>query len=427
MLMVAETISLGVLSLPAALSILGIIPGLILLVFLGILATYTGYVIGQFKIRYMHVHSMADAGEMLLGGFGRELLGFGQLFFIIFIMGAHILSFSIAMNAITSHGTCTIVFMVVGTIVSLILTLPRTLGKLSYTCVVSFASIIAAVFITMIGVSVTRPGFDVVTNMQEIDLFPPTSVSFHEGFQAMTNIVFAYAGHVAFFSFISELREPKDFPKALAFLQFSDISMYIVASVVIYYYAGTNVASPALDSASPVIRKVAYGIAMPTIVIAGVVNGHVAVKYLYVRLFRNSEDNIMHQKTFRAYGLWVLICAVLWFIAWIIAEAIPVFNDLLGITGALFASWFTFGISGFLWLQMNMKSLKKTGWKIAPTGGWTWRKVLLFIVSWGNILVAATIVRFPTFSLLVMKSADHETSKVRRWPLCFVQKHCREH
>jgi amino acid permease len=57
MLMVAETISLGVLSLPAALSVLGIIPGLILIVFLGILASYTGYVIGQFKIRYPHVHS----------------------------------------------------------------------------------------------------------------------------------------------------------------------------------------------------------------------------------------------------------------------------------------------------------------------------------------------------------------------------------
>jgi hypothetical protein len=65
-----------------------------------------------------------------------------------------------------------------------------------------------------------------------------------------------------------------------------------------------------------------------------------------VRLFRNSEDDIMHQKNFKAYGFWVLVCAVLWTLAWVIAEGIPVFNDLLGITGALFASWFTFGVSG---------------------------------------------------------------------------------
>jgi hypothetical protein len=99
--------------------------------------------------------------------------------------------------------------------------------------------------------------------------------------------------------------------------------MYIIASVVIYYYAGTNVASPALDSASPIIRKVAYGAATPTTMIAGVVNGHVSVKYLYVRLFRNSQEDIMYQKTLRAYRMWVLICAALWSIAWVIAEGIP--------------------------------------------------------------------------------------------------------
>jgi amino acid permease len=393
MLMVAETISLGVLSLPAALAVLGIIPGLILIVSLGILASYTGYVIGEYKIQYPHIHSMADAGEMVFGGIGRELLGFGQLFFIVFVMAAHILSFSIMMNAITSHGTCTVVFMVVGTIVSLIFTLPRTMGNLSYYCIASFASIIAAVLITMIGVSITRPGLDPISHMHKVDLFPPANVYFHEAFLAMTNIVFAYAGHVAFFGFISELRDPKDFPKALAFLQCSDIAMYIIASVVIYYYAGAHVASPALDSASLIVRKVAYGVAMPTIVIAGVVNGHVSVKYLYVRLFRNSQEDIMHQKTLKAYGLWALICAVLWTIACVIAEGIPIFNDLLGITGALFASWFTYGVSGILWLHMN---ITRTGWAIAPRGGWTWRKALLFVVNLGTILVGLIIVRIST-------------------------------
>jgi amino acid permease len=53
--MVAETISLGILSLPAAIAGIGLVPGLILLIGLGLLATYTGYVIGQFKWRYPHI------------------------------------------------------------------------------------------------------------------------------------------------------------------------------------------------------------------------------------------------------------------------------------------------------------------------------------------------------------------------------------
>lgn len=131
-LMVAETVSLGVLSLPQAVAGLGLAPAIIILVGLGILATYTGYVIGQFKLKYPHISNMADAGEVLMGSFGRELLGTAQVLFLVFIMASHILTFTVAMNTITSHGTCSIVFGVVGTIISFICSLPRTLQKMSW-------------------------------------------------------------------------------------------------------------------------------------------------------------------------------------------------------------------------------------------------------------------------------------------------------
>lgn len=130
--MVAETISLGILSLPAAIAGLGLVPGLIILIGLGLLATYTGLVIGQFKLRHPHISSMADAGEVLMGPFGRELFGTGQLLFLIFLMASHILTFTVALNTITGYGTCSIVFGVVGLILSLILALPRTLEKMSW-------------------------------------------------------------------------------------------------------------------------------------------------------------------------------------------------------------------------------------------------------------------------------------------------------
>lgn len=104
---------------------------------LGLLATYTGYTLGQFKLRYPHVHSMADAGEVLFGKiglaqFGREFLGTAQLLFLIFIMGSHILTFTVMMNTLTNHGTCSIVFGVVGLIISFIFAVPRTLRKVSW-------------------------------------------------------------------------------------------------------------------------------------------------------------------------------------------------------------------------------------------------------------------------------------------------------
>ena len=64
----------------------------------------------------------------------------------------------------------------------------------------------------------------------------------------------------------------------------------------------------------------------------------------------------MSQRTFLSVGTWVLTITVLWIIAFIIAESIPVFNDLLGLISALFASWFTYGLSGVFWLFMNKGS-----------------------------------------------------------------------
>lgn len=136
MIMIAETISLGILSLPSVLASIGLVAGIILIACLGLIATYTGYTIWQFKMAYPHVHNLADVGEVMLGAFGREFFGAAQTIFLVFTMGSHILTFTIAMNAITGHATCTIVWGIIGLIVLFILTLPRTLRKVSYMSIV---------------------------------------------------------------------------------------------------------------------------------------------------------------------------------------------------------------------------------------------------------------------------------------------------
>jgi hypothetical protein len=75
---------------------------------------------------------MGDACEVIMGSWGREIVGAAQVLFLVFIMASHLLTFVIAMNTITGHGTCSIVFGVVGMIVSFVLSLPRTLAKMSW-------------------------------------------------------------------------------------------------------------------------------------------------------------------------------------------------------------------------------------------------------------------------------------------------------
>ena len=139
MLMIAETISLGILSLPSVMGTVGLIPGIILILGMGILASYSGYALYLFKMEYPHVKSMADAFEVMFRSYGnktkrvaREIGGAGQCFFLIFSMAAHILSWNLAFNRLTDHATCTIVWGVVALFVFWLFDLPRTLKKMSY-------------------------------------------------------------------------------------------------------------------------------------------------------------------------------------------------------------------------------------------------------------------------------------------------------
>lgn len=61
------------------------------------------------------------------------------------------------------------------------------------------------------------------------------------------------------------MHTPADYPKTLYLLQGVDTTMYTVAAIVIYVYAGKDVVSPALGSTGPILSKVAYGIAIPTV------------------------------------------------------------------------------------------------------------------------------------------------------------------
>lgn len=105
---------------------------MIILIGLGLVASYTGFIMGQMKRKFPQITTMADAGEVIGGKWGREFIGACWILFFIFIMSSHLLTFTVAMNSITSHGTCSIVFGIVGMVVSFICSLPRTLEKMSW-------------------------------------------------------------------------------------------------------------------------------------------------------------------------------------------------------------------------------------------------------------------------------------------------------
>jgi hypothetical protein len=125
----------------------------------------------------------------------------------------------------------------------------------------------------------------------------------------------------------------------------------------------------------------------------------VAAKYIYVRIFRGTRH--MGSRTWLAIGSWAAITGTLWLVAWIIAESIPDFNNLLGLISALFASWFTYGLSGVFWLYLNWGNYTRN-----------WRKMSLTVV---NIVIFGMGAAICGIGLYASGKAIHDSSSGESW------------
>ncbi len=73
--MVKTQIGLGVLSIPLNFDVLGLIPGVICLCVVAAITTWSDYIVGVFKLHHREVYGIDDAGRLMFGRVGREILG----------------------------------------------------------------------------------------------------------------------------------------------------------------------------------------------------------------------------------------------------------------------------------------------------------------------------------------------------------------
>ena len=267
-LMIAEVVSNSMLSLPSSLAVVGVIPGLTLIIFLGVFATYTSYLLVQSKLRHQEVHNTGDDGLVLFGPFGRELLASSTIVFAVFATGGQPLAGQIALGALSDSKLCLVLYTGIFAIPTLLCSFSRTLGRLSWLSIPSVLSILVAGIAGMISTCVhPMPGRE---------LSAAKSSNFYVAFVSITKPIFAYAEHFMFFILVSEMRRPQDAIKAAYTLQGFATTFYAVFAVVVYVYAGDSVASPAFSSLERKWMKAAYGITILNFRISGSLYAHTA-------------------------------------------------------------------------------------------------------------------------------------------------------
>ncbi|ETN37788.1 uncharacterized protein HMPREF1541_07411 [Cyphellophora europaea CBS 101466] len=341
-LMIAEIVSNGMLSLPAALAVVGIVPGLLLIAFLGIFALYTSLVLVDFKLRHPEVHNMGDAGMIMGGPVLREILSAGTVIFAVFATGSQLLAGQIALSTLSDNKLCLMIYTGIFAVPTFLVSLFRTLDHLSLLSVLACIGILAAGIVGMAGAGA-------ISSPQPIETAKPSD--FYHAFLAITNPVFSYAGHFMFFILISEMSQPKDAKKAAWTLQIFATTVYCVFAAVMYVYLGDGIASPAFSSLPSHWSKAAYGIALPNFLIAGSLYAHTAAKLFFVRLFRRpARSRHLHHHTLLGWAVWAALVLLMNAAAFVLAVGVPIFAYLVSIAASLFASWYTYGIAGAFWL-----------------------------------------------------------------------------
>jgi hypothetical protein len=315
-----------------------------------------------------------------------------------FIQGFHCLVGAKYLNTMTNGGICTIGFSAIMAVVSWICSTPRTFDALAKLATASafftFISVmLAAIFA---GIEDHPGGYNAANSWPNLGkasvlIVPAAGTTFIDGMNAFLNISYTFIGQITLPSFIAEMKEPKDFPKALWAVTIAEIIVFSLVGGIIYGYTGTNYnTAPAFGSLGNVTYlKVSFSFMIPTLIFLGVLYASVTSRFVFFRLFAGTRHLGNH--TVVGWAGWIGILGVTWVFAFIIAEVIPFFSDLLSLMSSLFDSFFGWIYWGIAYMRMRNADYGPNFWRTRGIRGYIGFFVNVFIIAFGFFtLVAGT-------------------------------------
>ena len=126
---------------------------------------------------------------------------------------------------------------------------------------------------------------------------------------------------------------------------------------------------------------------IPTLIFLGVLYASVTARFVFFRLFEGTKHKTSN--TVLGWSAWAGILAITWVMAFIIAEVIPFFADLLSLMSSLFDSFFGWIFWGTAYLRMRRADLGPDFYKKRGIRGWVGAIVNVFIILVGIYFLSA--------------------------------------
>ncbi|TIC44740.1 amino acid transporter [Wallemia mellicola] len=361
--MTKTQIGLGVLSIPAAMQTLGAAVGLVVLFGLGIITAWSNHASGKFKMAHPSVHSTPDTALVIFGkgAFGQvafTIVSICYFLFMTLISASSMLSLSIAFNTLgEGMRICTVAYVGIAAASIFVIATMRKLDHISWVGWIAMFCIVVSVMIVVIATAQAGPAKGNEAEVFDKKLAAGPAEGFASSMNAVVNILFAFAGTPSYPAIYSEMRDPeRDYYKAVHVQQVFTLIFYFITGVILWYYGGQYITSPALGTAGAIFQKISYGIAIPALLVSGLLYAHFASKQVFVRLMRGSKHLV--EPTIIHWTVWLTTVACVVVFCFIVANAIPFFDSLLGLVGSLFASLFCVGLPAMMWLDVNRHNLK---------------------------------------------------------------------
>mmetsp|Transcript_20734 Transcript_20734/g.28965 ORF Transcript_20734/g.28965 Transcript_20734/m.28965 type:complete len:466 (+) Transcript_20734:381-1778(+) len=329
LLTVGMIMGTGVLALPAAVAGLGYVLGLFLCLSFGTFAGYLGTILGLTRVRFHpKATSYASLATKTIGPRFGVLTKHAILINWWTVLPLYLLTAIESLrNAFYWSDIC---YSEWGLVIMVVLILPvqmRSYHSISWLVAVSDFAVIVIIAAILIVLGTegqnTREGFT-----HHIGPPPGTFLSRYNNVSAF---LFAYQGQSVFLEIMAEMRDHREWPKALWLGQGIMIPTYVITAAVGYYLLGDSVpgflpaALPNNGSKTFINLLLAF---------------HVLVAYLVHNqpLCQGIEMSLDPSGVPASNLRHFAISATLLFSAWLVANLIPFFSELVGILGAAFGS-----------------------------------------------------------------------------------------
>lgn len=345
---------LGPFALPYAIATTGWGPGIALYTVFGVLAGYSGYLLWrmflgldsyQFPLR-----SFGDLAYRIYGPYARYGVNFLQSVQLLCNVGVLVIQNGQSLSQIAKFRLCYAICCLIWAIVGFGVGQVRTLKNYGWLANSAIWINVLTIFITMgvaansapnytaaisqsAGASIAGINGTLVAQLPDGSYPPvqtsgglPNSSDFTAAVTGLMQAVYSYGGAMVFIEFMSEMRRPYDFIKAMWGAQAFIYFFYMFYGCFLYGYQGQYVINPSYQGLSPYDWQVVANVFnMVASIIAAGLYGNIGIKVLYnavlAELFHAPP---LTTKTGKI--LWAVVVPIYWSTAFIIAAAVGILS-----------------------------------------------------------------------------------------------------